>query len=46
MSLGQAYSNVSKIELWLDGGNYEGYYAGSGDNTYVIHITDIQFYTR
>lgn len=41
--LGNTYSDVSKIELYLDGGDQAGFYSGNKE-TYYIHITDMQFY--
>ena len=41
--LGSTYSDVSRVELFLDGGDQAGFYAGN-EETYYIHIADLQFY--
>ena len=42
-NLGGTYSNVTRIEFYLDGGANEGFYSGNSE-TYYIHIADMQFY--
>lgn len=38
-------ANVSRVEFFLDGGANEAFYTGS-EETYYIHVADIQFYNR
>lgn len=43
-SLGKVYTNVNKIELWLDDFNYDENNTKAG--RYIIYIADIQFYDQ
>ena len=43
VSLGGTYYGVSQIDLYLDGGNGEGFYEGTGKGRYYIYIKDIKF---
>lgn len=41
-SLGGTYSGVTRIELFLDGGDGEGFYSGTKEK-YYLYISDIMF---
>lgn len=42
-SFNRSYSNVQRIEFYLNGGANEGFYEGSSER-YYIHIADMQFF--
>ena len=45
LPLGKTYTNVTSIELWIEGNVNQGFYVGTGDTAYILHITDVQFYS-
>ena len=44
LSLNKTYTNVASVELWIEGNVNQGFYLGTGDTIYTMHVTDIQFY--
>ena len=44
LPLDKTYRNVASVELWIEGNVNQGFYLGTGETMYTMHVSDIQFY--